>query len=357
MPNTTRLDIIRKRTTRLRSRDARRNPKRRDFVPALQAVIDQLPSPTRKMDKLRCTPALLPPSLPLPLSPETPAANKRSEMDGTSSTMKRRRSPTKSPVKNAVLQTVPPKETPRMGFQYKFEPKIGTEKTSTSYEVYSKIFGPPPQLSKTIADPLPTQPVATKLKSPQQQTKLEPPSSLLKRKEQSTPSKSILRNDTIAVPSFPVPAGPPRLQPSSLQRHNRRIGASTLIDPPPSIIKSALPRPATRITSSLPVPTVRRSARVVQKPIPAPVRETAKSSLSSVGVEKKNVVESITPRPQPVVPTVPSLVTVPEKKVPVIETIPPVSQNISVEKRKNKLGGAQRITRDGERVVPLNFTF
>jgi len=376
MSNPARLDIFRKRATRLRSRQVRHGLTRRDIVPALAPVLDQLPSPKRKSNKLRSTPALLPPGSRLPLSPLTPAPNKRLESMRSPSPMKRS-PPRKSPLKSIVIQPSPRKETPRMGFQYIFEAKAPVEKSTSRYEVYSKIFGPPPQISKsldqtiTLQIPDSTLTLAGKLKSPLAQPKKpDPSSSLVNRKEQSSPAKSVLRNDTFAVPSLPVPAGPPQLPPSSLQRP-RKNSAAAVLEPPPTMKKSALPRPTTgRISSALPVPMVRRSARTLQKPnlttagqtttvapTAAPpkgvlIREAGKTGFANAAVERKAFEAAIVPA----LPSLPGVASVPpaanmaEKRSITVETNLFAVESVTVDRRKNKLGGAQRVTRGVEMV-------
>jgi hypothetical protein len=251
----------------------------------------------------------------------------------------------------------PRKETPRMRFEYRFEGKTTVEKEVSRYEVYSKIFGPPPQISKSLDQTTALQPpelLQQKLKSQVQQKKLDPPPSVLKRKDQATPAKP-LRNDTFAVPSLPVPAGPPQLPPSSLPR-TRKVGPLGGTEPPPSMRKSALPRPMVgRGTSSLPVPSVRRSTRG-QKPGKATVvptaslvRETVKSGHATLEKKVAGEVAIVAP---PVVMNVPVVASVLEKRPLAIEPIIPSAENVTVDRRKNKLGGAQRVTRDGERVYP-----
>src|SRR5205814_7810247 len=82
-PNITRLDILRKRASRVRSREARHNIKRRDFTTALQPVLDNLPSPAPKKAFLKIAPVLLPSSFVAKRlqSPVTLAPTKRRCVD------------------------------------------------------------------------------------------------------------------------------------------------------------------------------------------------------------------------------------------------------------------------------------
>jgi hypothetical protein len=350
LPNTTRLDILRKRATRLRSREARHNLKRRDITAALQSVFDNLPSPPPQMAMLKQTPALIPPSLDkIAQSPVTPAPTKR-RREGTP--LGKSVSPVKpvstrkilSPKKNIVIRPSPVKETPKVEFGFVFGEKKNDKiledlsKPTPRYEVYSKIFGPPPQLSKTLVDKDTTQPLPPppEVKSPTRKRRILEtiPQQSTSRKDDTIQNRSV-RNELFAVPIVPAPPGPPQLPPS-IQRNNPKrfpLNGSILpspAQPPPSVVRSALPRPAARLTgnTTLPVPT-RRSARSA-----APVNPP---------VSKSNVIN-----------TVSSVVSkdvgpVPEKKVPEREERESVNPpNVTVDRPKGKLGGAQRVTRNGE---------
>jgi hypothetical protein len=376
LPNTTRLDILRKRAKRVRSREARHNIKRRDFTAALQPILDNLPSPAPKKATLKYTPALVPPSLRAKRlqSPVTPAPTKRKRLETDEQLGIKSPSPMKqvlahkealSPRKHIIIHPSPARETPKSGFRFNFErtENITNEplsKATPRYEVYSKIFGPPPQISRNLGEKENTNTITqsldaefARLKSPVRKRRVVENDDLRTKKkpEGETTSFSALgrpvRTDAFAVPSVPVPPGPPL--PTSIQRKNKRFTSvlPSLAQPPPSVIRSGLPRPAGFGSTSAAGGT-RRSTRVPK------VAEIAKSIA--------NVTVSNIP-PQPVI--------VPERKlnghegviekpaVPVADHIP-VPENVTMDRPKGKLGGAQRVTRNGEnkknvetkRVVP-----
>src|SRR5271170_7082879 len=132
LPNSTRLDILRKRATRVRSREARHNVKRRDFTTALQPILDNLPSPSLKVAILRNTPALIPPSLTAKRlqSPVTPAPTKRRRIAGEETPLgnspfplirNSERKEAVSPRKHIKIQASPIKQTPKPAFKFNFE--------------------------------------------------------------------------------------------------------------------------------------------------------------------------------------------------------------------------------------------
>jgi hypothetical protein len=400
LPNTTRLDILRKRATRVRSREARHNRKRRDFTTALQPVFDNLPSPNTKVAHLKSTPALIPPSLAVKRlqSPITPAPTKRQRALEDQTPLAKTISPVKqlsvrkeavSPRKHIVIHPSPVKKTLKPEFSFVFDTKTNNDKAPVEqvakptprFEVYSKIFGPPPQLSKNLVDKDTT--ATLKLGDPQNSTQLLKAESLrvksparkrrfLENDTKTLPKKKMavelgtpvlgrpVRNGSFAVPSIPVP---PQLPPSIQRNNNTKrftsLGPSVLpspAQPPPSVIRSALPRPAGGFGSALPVPATRRSTRLPQ---------VAKE----VGVAVKGTVANVaitTPLPQQIVP-------VPEKKIllnghdaPSVSEkiiVPPVAvesiphtENVTMERPKGKLGGAQRVTRgaaENKKVYPI----
>lgn len=400
LPNTTRLDILRKRATRVRSREARHNIKRRDFITALKPVLDNLPSPNTKMAHLKHTPALIPPSLAIKRlqSPVTPAPTKRQRAPEDETPLSKAMSPVKqlsvrkgavSPRKNIIIHPSPVKETPKPEFRFVFDTKTNDEnappseslpKPTPRYEVYSKIFGPPPQLSKHLVEKDPTATLklgdlqntttlftaeSNKLKSPVRKRRLQEndTKSLAKKKmavELGTPTVPILgrpvRNESFAVPSIPVPPGPPQLPPSTQRNNNSKrftaLGQSVLpspAQPPPSVIRSSLPRPAGVFGSALPVPATRRSTRV-----PKVAKEVGVVGGKSV-VANGAITTALPPQQAVPVPEKKALLNghdnvpaVSEKIVappaPVLEHIVP-TENVTMERPKGKLGGAQRVTR------------
>ena len=170
-----------------------------------------------------------------------------------------------------------------------------------------------------------------------------------------TPSLSVLgrpvRNESFAVPAIPVPPGPPQLPPSIQRNNNKRftsLNASVLpspAQPPPSVARSALPRPAGASGSALPVPATRRSTRGAAAKIPPVGVKSTVANVTTTSVALQNI--------QPV----------PEKKTlngcdaPAIneKTVPPAlvpdiphPENVTMERPKGKLGGAQRVNRNGD---------
>src|SRR5204862_2908050 len=119
---------LRKRAARVRSREARRNLKRRDFTVALQPILDNLGSPVPKIAILRNTPALLPSLIaPKSGSPKSSPPTKRRRV-GEEIPLENVPSPIKqgSFLKKTVLSPqkqffVGPTPTPKSGFQFLFE--------------------------------------------------------------------------------------------------------------------------------------------------------------------------------------------------------------------------------------------
>ena len=410
LPNTTRLDVLRKRANRVRSREARHNIKRRDISAALQPILDNLPSPTPKVAVLKHTPALIPPSLVAKRlqSPITPAPTKRARLGDEGQTPLLRQSPTKlasvkedkenivnvSPRKQIFIRATPIKGTPKAKFEFNFgssaKEKIPTTMTDTvsklatpRYEVYSKIFGPPPQIQKSLIEKdgqssskvTESTTLSQSLASLAKKQKVvhsgiapkETPLSEISQVNTTSSSSSVLgkpmRNDTFAVPTVPVAPGPPQLPPS--QRHSsaktatKRFasGVTTLPSPakqpPPSVTRSALPRLSSAFGSALPVPSAtRRSTRVPSSSAKTsvsnkPIATTAATNVAVgngiaqngvVAVDKKGVSgEGI---------AMDKMEKAEVEKVVVEPVI--VSENVTLERPKGKLGGAQRVTRNGE---------
>jgi hypothetical protein len=296
-------------------------------------------------------------------SPVTPAPTKRKRIEADEGIVVNSPSPIKatvaqrealSPRKHIIIHPSPVKETPRPEFKFNFDKteKIITEplpKATPRYEVYSKIFGPPPQISRNLSDRDTTTTITQsldsefpRLKSPVRKHRVLENDLRTKKKPGETETTSLsalgrpVRSETFAVPSLPVPPGPPQLPPS-IQRNNNKRFTSVLpspAQPPPSAIRSGLPRPAGFGSTSTAAAT-RRSTRAPK------VTEPTKSIA--------NVVSGIPAQP----------VIVPEKKVnghdvviekiavPVVETIP-APENVTMERPKGKLGGAQRVTRNGD---------
>lgn len=364
LPNTTRLDVLRKRAIRVRSREARHNIKRRDFTAALQPVLDNLPSPQSTMSLLMNTPALIPPSLRAKRlqSPVTPAPSKRTRLETEQGAMLKSPSPLKpalaqretlSPRKRIIIHPSPVKETPKPVFKFNFEK---TEKptheplakATPRYEVYSKIFGLPPQISKNLVDKdsttTLTQTLDTefpRLKSPSRKHRVLDNESRSKRKAESeTTTLSVLgrpvRGETFAVPSLPVPPGPPQLPPS-IQRNNNKRFTSVLpspAQPPPSVIRSGLPRPAGFGSTSTAAGT-RRSTRLPKAL--EPPKSIPNVAVSSIPLQAVLVPEKKLNGPE----------VVSEKfTAPVVDV--PAPENVTMERPKGKLGGAQRVNRNAD---------
>ena len=382
--------MLRKRATRVRSREARRSVKRRDFATALQPILDNLPSPVPKMAILKNTAAILPPSfLEKRLqSPVTPAPTKRRRITGENTPLGKSPSPLKQDSvrmeavllqgKHFVIHSSPSKETPKSGFQFVFESKSKSKKAvvvesvvkpTPRYEVYSKIFGPPPQLQSHLAEKETTSvkldttidTETHRFKSPSRKRKdLEADSRIASKKtpssEVETPQLSGLgrpvRNESFAVPAIPIPPGPPQLPPSIQRNNNKRftsLNTSILpspAQPPPSVARSALPRPAGGFGSALPVPATRRSTRSANpgKIPPAGVKSTANPTTTSIAaqniqsaLEKKTLLNGFDAH----------LV---NEKIVAPAAVPdiPHPENVTMERPKGKLGGAQRVNRNGD---------
>jgi hypothetical protein len=400
LPNVTRLDILRKRATRVRSREARHNIKRRDFTTALQPILDDLPSPEPKPVKLRDTPALIPPALVAKRlqSPATPAPTKRRRVTGeeTSSgklpTSVKQGSAQKeavSPRKHLIIHSSPIKRTPNSEFKFIFdnsnkveEPVVVEElaKATTQYEEYSKIFGPPPQLQERLIEKGTTAkpkgsatPTATvdaephQLKSPlkKQRSPNKNSGSHSKKKSSEAEVPSLgrpTRNESFfAIPSIPVPPGPPQLSPSIRRNNNKHLASTNTsflpspAQPTPSVGRSALPRPARAIGSTLPVPATRRSTRLPKttqtpavgvKSIATDVAAIT-TALQNVSVPEKKTLanghDRVVGEKNVAIPTVP-------------ESVSHI-ENITIDRRKGKLGGAQRVNRNGsnQKVLPLSL--
>lgn len=238
-------------------------------------------------------------------------------------------------------------------------------KPTPLYEVYSKIFGPPPQLQsqlaeKEIATIKPGTTIDTeahKFKSPSRKRKdLETDLRIASKKQPLSEGEAPqflavprpVRNESFAVPAIPIPPGPPQLPPS-IQRNNKRftsLNTSVLPSPArplPSVARSALPRPAGGFGGASSVPATRRSTRCANpaKTPPAAVKSTASNTATSLAAQ--------------------NIQSVPEKKALlngydtpfVIEknlaSVPdiPNPENVTMERPKGKLGGAQRVNRNG----------
>jgi hypothetical protein len=233
--------------------------------------------------------------------------------------------------------------------------------------VYSKIFGPPPQLSKTLVDKDTTTtlkpdtfkndtvkndtsiPVVEEhhFKSPSRKRRvLDDTRTLKSRKDEPISNLGRpVRNESFAVPIVPIPPGPPQLPPSIQRNNTKRFPLNTSVlpspaQPPPSVVRSSLPRPSGVFGStSLPVPA-RRSTRQpkasVTTPIVAPTSKV--NTTTNVGqhvvppVEKKDIAGS-------------------EKHMS--DVTHPV--NVTMDRPKGKLGGAQRVNRNGDTTKKVPF--
>lgn len=364
LSNTTRLDVLRKRAMRVRSREARHNIKRRDFTAALQPVLDNLPSPESKMSLLKNTPALIPPSLRAKRlqSPVTPAPSKRKRLEAEQGSVLKSPSPLKSalaqretlsPRKRIIIHPSPVKETPKPEFKFNFDKIEKTTqeplaKVTPRYEVYSKIFGPPPQISKNLIEKdstiTLTQSLDTefpRLKSPTRKHRVLDNESRSKTKAESEPTTLSalgrpVRGETFAVPSLPVPPGPPQLPPS-IQRDNNKRFTSVVpspAQPPPSVIRSGLPRPAGFGSTSTAAGT-RRSTRLPK--VPEPPKSIPNVAVSSIPSQAVIIPEKKLNGPE----------VISEKfTAPVVDV--PAPDNVTMERPKGKLGGAQRVNRNGD---------
>jgi hypothetical protein len=280
-----------------------------------------------------------------------------------------------SPRERIVIKASPVKGTPRGGFKFVFESlrkSVVTEKTTPRYEVYSKMFGPPPQLQKQLvekdttskpADSLPpTQSLDTEIlrqQSPQKTRREIDPLPTKKRAEVETLSLSTLgkpfRNESFAVPTIPVPPGPPQLPPTTQRTQQKRFAAAVLpspAQPPPSVARSSLPRRAGTFGSALPVPSAtRRSSRVPPPPKPAILGVKAASATNAGTTSNGTIGTSLSAKKA--VDGIDNAVAVIEKvavpPVVVPESIAPPSltENVTMDRPKGKLGGAQRVNRNG----------
>ena len=267
-----------------------------------------------------------------------------------------------------MIHATPIQATPKMEFQFQF-PNLTRDKTPTvpeqaikptlRHEVYSKVFGPPTQLptnlvekeSLTIKSDLTITLTGLRAKSPAKKRKDTTEIDLRPAKKReveplvSTLGKPV-RNDSFAVPAVPVPPGPPQLPPSIQRSNGKRftsLNAGILPSPaaPGSFGRSTLPRPPGTFGSGLPVPARRRSTRdrtggVIQGPksVPPPVTNAPAVTQSQVVVLEKKTTDAVPVEkllPPPVIP----------------ETIPHI-ENITIDRPKGKLGGAQRVNRNGE---------
>lgn len=237
-------------------------------------------------------------------------------------------------------------------------------KPTPRYEVYSKIFGPPPQLQqshligtvKSEATKL-TDSEVHRLKSPSRKRK-EIETVISKKKSSSElepPVPSVLgrplRNESFAVPAIPVPPGPPQLPPSIQRNNNKRfatLGTSVLPSPTQttaSIARSALPRRSGTFGSALPVPATRRSTRAPKTAktptvgVKSAVTNTAtKGSIQSIQSNSENTTllngrDAAVITEKPIIP-------------PPVENTQ--TENITMDRPKGKLGGAQRVNRNGD---------
>jgi len=282
-----------------------------------------------------------------------------------------------SPKKHIAIKTSPVKGTPRGGFKFVFESlskPVVADKPTPRYEVYSKIFGPPPQLQKQLVEKdtnvKPTNPLApsqsldsepARPKSPQRKRR-EVESALTKKRAdvETIPLSTFgkpFRNESFAVPTVPIPPGPPQLPPTSQRTQQKRATTSVLpspAQPPPSVVRSALPRPAGTFGSALPVP--RRSSRVPPpKPALAGVKvATANAATGNVlvgsGLSEKKAVNGVDIAVPLTEKAAPPLAIVPEN------VVPPPSENVTMDRPKGKLGGAQRVNRNGSTETKKVFT-
>jgi len=347
---------------------------------ALQPILDNIPSPAPKVTVLNHPPALAPPSLVAKRlqSPITPTPTERPQSQEETPLPKhispiKRTSPKKEQTTSAreriMVHATPIQSTPKMEFRFNF-PNLNRDKTPTvpeqaikptlPHEVYSKIFGPPPQLltnlvereSSTIkSDSTTITLTGLRAKSPAKKRKdtteidLRPPKKREVEPLVSTLGKPV-RNDSFAVSAVPVPPGPPQLPPSIQRSNGKRItslNSGVLPSPaaPGSFGRSTLPRPPGAFGSGLPVPAKRRSTRdrtggVIQGPkaVPPPVTNVSAVIQSQVVVLERKATDAVPVEkvlPPPVIP----------------ETIPHI-ENITIDRPKGKLGGAQRVNRNGE---------
>ena len=255
------------------------------------------------------------------------------------------------------------------------------EKTTPRYEVYSKIFGPPPQLQKQLVVEKDTTVKPTDPLPPKPPLDSEPPRQISPKKRREVESAPTnkraevetvllptlgkpLRNESFAIPTVPIPPGPPQLPPTSQRTQQKRATASVLpspAQPPPSIVRSALPRPAGSFGSGLPVPSATRRSSRVAPPKPATVGVKVATTNAAtgdrlVGSSDKKSVNGVDNAVAVAEKTAPALViTVPETvapappapPAPLPAPPPPPTENVTMDRPKGKLGGAQRVNRNG----------
>ena len=234
------------------------------------------------------------------------------------------------------------------------------------------MFGPPPQLQKQLlekdtttkpADSLPpTQSLDAEIlrqQSPQKTRREIDPAPTKKRAELETLPLSTLgkplRNESFAVPTIPVPPGPPQLPPTTQRTQQKRFAATVLpspAQPPPSVARSSLPRRAGTFGSALPVPSAtRRSSRVPPPPKPAILGVKPASATNAATTSNGPVGTSLSEK-KPVIGidnavAVIEKVAVPPVIVPESIAPPSLTENVTMDRPKGKLGGAQRVNRNG----------
>ena len=162
-----------------------------------------------------------------------------------------------------------------------------------------------------------------------------------------------MRNESFAVPAIPIPPGPPQLPPSIQRNNNKRfISLNTSVppspaQPPPSVARSALPRPTGGFGSALPVRATRRSTRGANSAkIPPAGVKSAATNIATTSLAAQNI-QSV-PEKKTLLngydaPPVNEKIVAPAA----VSDIPP-PENVTMERPKGKLGGAQRVNRNGD---------
>ena len=309
-------------------------------------------------------------------SPATPVPTKQRRLDEEETPLAKSSSIVKpssvwkertSPRKQIVIHPTPIKGTPKTGFAFGFESMAKTANVEyvgrpiSRHEVYSKIFGLPPQIQRPLLDKESTPTVA------ESRNKTEPAplkSPLKKRKvldedwkkksttENEISTTSVLgkpfRNGSFAVHAVPAPPGPPQLPPTTHRNNNRQANSQSTGPPssaaqPSSALRSVLPRPAGGFGSGLPVPATRRSTRV---PKTSTLAAAVKSAANAAGT---NGLKQSAPVLEKKILNGHDASTASEKVVPpAVVDIVSQTENVTMERPKGKLGGAQRVNRNGE---------
>lgn len=269
-----------------------------------------------------------------------------------------------SPRKQIIIHPTPIKGTPKTGFAFNFESATKTANVEyigrpiSRHEVYSKIFGLPPQIQRPLLDKESTPTVAESrnksepvpLKSPLKKRKVldedwKKKSTIENELSTTNALGKPLRNGSFAVHAMPVPPGPPQLPPTTHHNNNRQANSQTPGPPaqPPPVLRSVLPRLGGGFGSGLPVPATRRSTRVPKTSNPATTVKSAPNVVRSNGLKQS------APMLEKKILNGHDAPTASEKVVPpTVADIVSQTENVTMERPKGKLGGAQRVNRNRE---------